>query len=215
MKQQEAIIKEQQHQVEIERKQQEIKFEIDRKDQEYCLRMKKIRLEMKRLSEENRIKVAQANIVEIEYLEEAEIDQHLELAFSVDRRSDSVNDWVDDALENQKVNEVVPSSLKFANCINTESGSHQHRNVSTAGTLTRPSSPIQTLGCDEQGCYLGCYPYQPTVSFSDGNGIKHGVSTNPAPEEQSLPISNNAAFYENNTSSFFNSAVTAANNTRV
>ena len=59
---------------------------------------------MERLSEENRIKVAEAKIVGIEYLEESEIDQHLELASSVDRRSDRVNDWVDHTLENQKRN---------------------------------------------------------------------------------------------------------------
>ena len=41
-------------------------------------------------------------MVEIEYLEESEIDQHLEQASSVDRRSDRVNDWVDHALENPK-----------------------------------------------------------------------------------------------------------------
>ena len=62
--------------------------------------------------------------------------------------------------------------------------------------------------CDEQ-----CYPYQPTVSFSDG--IKHAVSTNPEHETQSLPISNNATLCENNTSSFCNPAVTGATNTPV
>ena len=41
-------------------------------------------------------------MVETEYLEESEIDQHLELSSSVHRRSDRVNDWVDHALENQK-----------------------------------------------------------------------------------------------------------------
>ena len=46
LKQQEAIIKEQQHLIEMERKQQEIKFEIDRKEQEYCLGIEKSRLEM-------------------------------------------------------------------------------------------------------------------------------------------------------------------------
>ena len=61
--------------------------------------MEKSRLEMERLSKENRIKVAQAKMVEIEYLEEAEIDQHLELPSSVDRRSERVNDWVDHKLE--------------------------------------------------------------------------------------------------------------------
>ena len=86
----------------MERKQQEIKIEVDRKEQEYRLRIEKsrLRLEMERLSEENRIKVAEAKVVETEYLEESEIDQHLELASSVDRRSDRVNDWVDHALEN-------------------------------------------------------------------------------------------------------------------
>ena len=84
----------------MERKQQEIKIEVDRKEQEYRLRIEKSRLEMERLSEENRIKVAEAKVVETEYLEESEIDQHLELASSVDRRSDRVNDWVDHALEN-------------------------------------------------------------------------------------------------------------------
>ena len=86
----------------MERKQHEIKFEIDRKEQEYRLRIEKSRLEMERLSEENGIKVAEAKMVEIEYLEESEIDQHLEQASSVDRRSDRVNDWVDHALENPK-----------------------------------------------------------------------------------------------------------------
>ena len=38
-------------------------------------------------------------MVKIEYLEEAEIDQHLELPSSVDRRSERVNDWVDHKLE--------------------------------------------------------------------------------------------------------------------
>ena len=93
---------------------------------------------MERLSEENRIKVAEAIMVETEYREESKIDQ---LASSVDRRSDRVNDWVDHALENQKGPEVVPSSSKFATCINTESGSYQHRNVSTAGVSPRPSLP--------------------------------------------------------------------------
>ena len=210
LKQQEAIIEEQQHQIEMERKQQKIKFEIDRKEQEYGLRMEKSRHEMERLSEENRIIVAEAKMVETIYLEESEIDQHLELASSVDRRSDRVNNWVDHALENQKGPEVVPSSSKFATCINTESGSHQHRNVSTAGASPRPSTPNQTLDCNQQ-----CYPYQRTVSFSDGNGIKQAVSTNPEHETQSLPLSNNAALYENNASSFFNPAVTAATNTPV
>ena len=163
---------------------------------------------MERLSEENRIKVAEAKMVETEYLEESEIDQHLELAPSVDRRSDRVNDWVDHALENQKGPEVVPSSSKFETCINTESGSHQNRNVSTAGASPRRSLPNQTFGCDQQ-----CY--QPTVSFSDGDGIKHAVSTNPEHETQSLLISNNATLCENNNTSLFNPAVTAATNTPV
>ena len=102
LKQQEAIFKEQQHLIEMERKQQEIKFEIDRKEKKYRLRIEKSWLEMERLSKENRIKVAEAKLVKTEYLEESEIDQHLELASSVDRRSDRVNDWVDHALENQK-----------------------------------------------------------------------------------------------------------------
>ena len=194
----------------MERKQQEIKFEIDRKEQEYRLRIEKSRLEMERLSEENRIKVAEAKMVETEYLEESEIDQHLELASSVDRRSDRVNDWVDHALENQKGPKVVPSSSKFENCINMVSGSHQHRNVSTAEASPRRSLPNRTFDCDQQ-----CYPYQPTVSFSDGDGIKHAVSTNPEDETQSLLISNNATLCENNASSFFNPAGTAATNTPV
>ena len=66
-------------------------------------------------------------MVESEYLEEAEIDQHLELASSVDQCSVRVLDWVDHALENQKGPEIVPSFSKFATCINIESGSHQHR----------------------------------------------------------------------------------------
>ena len=119
LKQQEAIIEEQQHLIEMERKQQEIKFEIDRKEQEHRLRIEKSRLEMERLSEENRIKVAEAKMVETEYLEESEIDQHLELASSVDRRSDRVNDWVDHALENQKGPKVIPSSSKFENSANS------------------------------------------------------------------------------------------------
>ena len=178
----------------MERKQQEIKFESDLKKQEYRLRIEKSRLEMERLSEENRIKVAEAKMVETEYFEESEIDQHLELASSVDRRSDRVIDWVDHALENQKGPEVVPSSSKFATCINIESGSHQHRIVSTAGASSRPSLPNQALDWNQQ-----CYPHQPTVSFGDGNGIKHAVSTNPEDETQSLPISNNAALCENKT----------------
>ena len=101
--------------------------------------MEKSRLEMEPLSEENCIKVAESKMLETEYLEETEIDRHLELVSSVDRRSDRVNDWVDHALEIQKGPEVVPSSSKFATCINTESCSHQHRNVSTAGASSRPS----------------------------------------------------------------------------
>ena len=147
LKQQEAIIKEQQHLIEMERKQQEIKFEIDRKEQEYRLRIEKSRLEMERFSAENRIKVAEAKMVETEYLEESEIDHHLELASSDDRRSDRVNDWVDHALENQKRPEVVPSSSKFETYINKESGSHQNRNVFTAGASPRRSLPNQTFGC--------------------------------------------------------------------
>ena len=68
---------------------------------------------MERLSKENRIKVAEAKMVETEYLEKSEIDQYLELASSVDHPSDRVNEWVDHALENQKGPEVVPSSSKF------------------------------------------------------------------------------------------------------
>ena len=165
---------------------------------------------MERLSEKNCIKVAEAKLVETEYLDESEIDQHLDLASSVDCRSHRVNDWVDHAIENQKGPEVVPSSSKFATCINTESGSHQHRNVSTAGASPQRSLPNQTLDCEQQS-----YPYQPTVSFSDSNGIKHAVSTNPEHETQSLPFSNNTAYCENNTSSFFNPAVTAATNNPV
>ena len=165
---------------------------------------------MERLSEENRIKVAEAKMDETEYLEESEIDQHLELASSVDCRSDRLNDWVDHALENQKGPKVVPSSSKFENCINIESGSHQHRNVSTAEASPRRSLPNRTFDCAQQ-----CYPYQPTVSFSDGDGIKHAVSTNPEHETQSLLISNNATLCKKNTSSFFNPAGTAATNTPV
>ena len=210
LKQQEAIIEEQQHLIEMERKQQEIKFEIERKEQEYRLRIEKSRLEMERLSEENRIKVAEAKMAETEYLEESEIDQHLEPASSVDCRSDRVNDWIYHALENQKGPEVVPSSSKFETCINIESGSHQNKNVSTAGASSRRSLPNQTFACDQQ-----CYPYQPTVSFSDGDGIKHAVSTNPEHETQSLLISNNATLCDNNKLSLFYSAVTAATNTPV
>ena len=165
---------------------------------------------MERLSEENRIKVAEAKMVETEYLEESEIDQHLELASLVDRRSDRVNDWVDHALENQKGPKVVPSSSKFENCINIESGSHQHRNVSTAEASPRRSLPNQTFDFDQQ-----CYPYQPTVSFSNGDGIKHAVSTKPEHETQLLLISNNATLCENNTLSIFNPAETAVTNTPV
>ena len=209
LKQQEAIIEEQQHLIEMERKQQEFKFEIDRKEQEHRLRIEKSRLDMERLSEENHIKLAEAKMVETEYLEESEIDQHLELASSVDRRSDKVNDWVDHALENQKGPKVVPFS-KFENFLNIESGSHQHRNVSTAEASPRRSVPNQTFDCDQQ-----CYPYQPTVSFSNGDGIKHAVSTSPEHETQSLLISNNATLCENNTSSFFSPAGTAATNTPI
>ena len=147
-------------------------------------------------------------MVETEYLQMSEIDQHFELASSVDLPSDRVIDWVDHALENQKEPGLVPSSSKFATCMNIESGSHQYRNVSTAGASPRPSLPNQTLDCDQQ-----CYPYQPTVSFSDGNGIKHAVYTNPEHETQSLSNLNNAALCENSTSSFFNPAVKAATNT--
>ena len=62
---------------------------------------------MERLSKENCNKVAEAKMVETEYLKEAEIDQHLELASSVNRRSARVNDWVDHSLENQKAPEIV------------------------------------------------------------------------------------------------------------
>ena len=129
---------------------------------------------------------------------------------SVDRRSDRVNDWIYHALENQKGPEVVPSSIKFETCINIESGSHQNKNVSTAGASSRRSLPNQTFACDQQ-----CYPYQPTVSFSDGDGIKHAVSTNPEHETQSLLISNNATLCDNNKLSLFYSAVTAATKTPV
>ena len=82
--------------------------------------------------------------------------------------------------------------------------------MSTAEAPPWRSLPNQTFDCDQQ-----CYPYQPTVSFSDGDGIKHAVSTNPEHETQSLLISNNATLCENNTSSFFNPAGTAATNTPV
>ena len=85
---------------------------------------------------------------------------------------------------------------------------HQQRNVSTAGASPRQASPNQALGCDQQGC-----PYQPTYFFSNDNGIKHGVYTNPEHETQSLPISNKAALYKNNALSFFYPAVTAATKT--
>ena len=107
----------------MERKQQ-IKFEIDGKEQEYLLRMEKIRLEMERVSEENRIKVAEAKMVETVYLEESEIDQHLELAPSVDRRSDRLNDWVDHALERTRGSSVF---FEVCNLYKYKSGSHQHR----------------------------------------------------------------------------------------
>ena len=82
--------------------------------------------------------------------------------------------------------------------------------MSTAGASPRRSLPNQTFGCDQL-----CYPYQPTVSFSDGDGIKHAVSTNPEHETQPLLISNNATLCENNNTSLFNPAVTAATNTPV
>ena len=156
---------------------------------------------MKRLSEENCITVAEAKMVETECLEESEKDQHLELASSVSRRSDRVNDLIDHALENQKGPVVVPSSSKFATCEITESGLHQHINVTTAGSSPRPSLSNQTLDCDQQ-----YYPYQPTVSFSDGNGTKHAVATNHELETQSLPISNNAALSEKKCSVIFYSS---------
>ena len=130
----------------MERKQQ-IKFEIDGKEQEYLLQMEKIRLEMERVSEENRIKVAEAKMVETVYLEESEIDQHLELAPSVDRRSDRVNDWIDHALERTRGSSVF---FEVCNLYKYKSGSHQHRHVSTAGASPRPSLPNQTLDCDQQ-----------------------------------------------------------------
>ena len=75
--------------------------------------MEKNRLEMKRLSEENRIQVAEAKIVQTEYLEEAEKDQHLELLSLVDCTK-RVNDWVHHALEKQIEPDIVPFPLKFA-----------------------------------------------------------------------------------------------------
>ena len=44
LKQQETIIEEQQHLIEMERKQQEIKLEYNRKEQEYRLRKEKVYL---------------------------------------------------------------------------------------------------------------------------------------------------------------------------
>ena len=152
LKQQEAIIEEQQHLIEMEQKQQEIKFEIDCKVQEYCLRIEKSRLEMERLSEENRIKVAEAKMVETEYLEESEIDQHLELASSVDRRSDRANDWVIYALENQKGPEVVPSSSRFETCLNIENGSHQNRNESTTMLSLSTNRLLQRWRWNQASC---------------------------------------------------------------
>ena len=86
-------------------------------------------------------------MVETEYFEETEIDQHLELSLSVDRCSERANEQVDHALENQKGPEVVSSSSKFVTGINTESSRHQNKNVSTAGTSPRLSSPNQNRGC--------------------------------------------------------------------
>ena len=66
---------------------------------------------MERLSKEKRIKVAEAKIAETEYLEKTEIDRHIKLFLSVDRRSERVHDWVDHALENQEgFTEVATSS---------------------------------------------------------------------------------------------------------
>ena len=144
--------------------------------------------EMERLSEKNRIKVAEAKTIENGYLKESEMDQHLELSSSLDRLSERVSNWVDQEIENQKGPELVPSYLKFATRINRESGKHQHRNVTTAGTSPRPSSPHQTLGCDQQG-----YLFQSTVSFSDGKGIKHAVSTKIQTRKGSVPILYNIA----------------------
>ena len=164
---------------------------------------------MERLSEENRIKVAKAKIFETECLKEAEINQHLELAYPVDCRSDRVNDWVNHALENQK---GPDGSIFFEACnlYKYRKWFASTQNVSTAGNLPRPLSPSQTLGCDLQG-----YLNQLTVPFSDGNGTKHAVSTNPEHETQSLPISNNAAPNETNTLSFYILALTAATITLV
>ena len=62
--------------------------------------MGKNRLEMKKLSKENRINVAETKMVETGYFEETETDKHLELASSVERQSERTNDWVDHALKN-------------------------------------------------------------------------------------------------------------------
>ena len=78
-----------------------------------------------------------------------------------------------------------------------ESVTNQNRNTSIAGTSPRPSSRIRLLAVSKK-----IYLYQPTVLFSDGNGIKPAVSTNPEHETLSLPISNNAALYENNNRRF-------------
>ena len=129
LKQQEAIIEEQQHHIETERKQQLVKVKNNRQEQEYRSRMEKKRLEMEQLCEEYRNAVAGAEIVETEYLEETKIDQHLELSVSVHRHSERVNDWVLRALESKKRPEVVPSSLKFVTCINTESFTNQNKKI--------------------------------------------------------------------------------------
>ena len=102
LKQKEAIIKEQQHQNEIEKKQQKFKFENDSREQENRLRMENTRLEMEHVSEENRIKSAETKIIETEYLKEPDLDQHLQLSSRIDRCSERVEDWVGHALENQK-----------------------------------------------------------------------------------------------------------------
>ena len=65
---------------------------------------------MERLSEENCMKVAEAKMVETECLEESENDQHLELASSVDCRSDRVNDWI------RKPKKTRGSSVFFKVC---------------------------------------------------------------------------------------------------
>ena len=80
--------------------------------------MEKSRLEMERLNEENCIKVAEAKMVKTEYLEESEIDQHLELLSSVDCRSDRVNDLVDHSLKNQKGPEVDRCRIRLLIVIN-------------------------------------------------------------------------------------------------